>query len=952
MQLEATGTDRSITIRILGPMTIEVDNSPVQLPPAPRRLLSILLLDPAAEMSSDAIIDRMWSDSAPPSARTAIHVHISHLRKHLPNLVATTSSGYRLEEGRFHCDRSLLEAHTRLARNAALSEDWETVVDEAEHALALWRGTPFAEVADDEFALGQVARLNEMQVMLLELHVDSLLALGRNDPAIPQLRRLIADHPLRERFREQLMLALYRTGRQSEALREYQALRKQLGELLGVEPNDAIRDLEERILAHDPALGPQSSSTTPHNLPNTSTSFVGRFDDLQKIVERLPGARLITVIGGPGFGKSRLAVEVGREILKSHPGGVWLAELAGADSGRSLAATVVSAIGVSEQIDTLERLAEAIRSRPILLILDNCEHLKEPVRRLLTSLLAKPGASRVLATSRVPLSVPGESIHRLEPLDIGPEESVRLLIDRVRSVNRSFAPGPDTAEELLSLCSHLGGIPLGIELVSRWIPSLGVRDTGRLLQQVRGESALETAFEWSARLIPQEDFELLCALSVFGAPFTLERAQSILANPDQALSTAGSVSRLVDASLLTVEWSGGRTRYRMLEPIRQLAGARLDRSRRYEVMGRYSASYLESAASVTAASSRPNQAEAFAMLDVEIPDYRNTLSHLQTTNDYPGLTRIAEALSRYWYSRYLGWEGRAWLEEVPVEQLNDPDLVRLHRVSGFLAWAVHDYDEADRHYTELLDIGRRNGNDRTVADALYGRGLIHQKRRFENGASMLEEAATLYRDLGDCRLELGQCLLFRGLDEALNGDAVQGERLLAEGCTLLEEVGHMRQVSKAERWRAHSAWRRSDAPAARDHASRAERLARSVDDPIALAGALVEQANIEITWGDPVVAAGYLLEAMQPIPIEDEVDIAQVLISVAGLALAVGDPGFAAGIVSKVEDVYEGYGWLPLDASPTGRELKQQVVGIRSTTKNPVEDAARFLGSLTVTSVQ
>jgi DNA-binding SARP family transcriptional activator len=422
--MEGDPADRSVVIKIIGPMTVEVDAADVRIPPAARRLLSILLLDPATELSTDTIIDRMWGDDAPPTARTSLHVHISTLRKHLPGVVVTTGTGYRLEEGRFRSDRGRFESFAQDARGAGRRADWEAARDLAEKALGLWRGSPFAEVADDEFARGEVVRLDEVRVGLFELQVDSLLALGRNDQAIPRLRALIGEHPLRERFREQLMLALYRTGRQSEALREYQILRRQLGETLGIEPNDAIRDLEGRILMHDPSLGAQSPLITPHNLPEATTSFVGRLDDLRTIVERLAETRLVTVIGGPGFGKSRLAVEVGRAVMENQPGGVWLAELAGADSARSLAATVASVTGASEQIDTLERLAQAIRSRPILLILDNCEHLQEPVRRLLAALLAKPGACRVLATSRIPLSVPGESIHRLVPLDTGPATSI------------------------------------------------------------------------------------------------------------------------------------------------------------------------------------------------------------------------------------------------------------------------------------------------------------------------------------------------------------------------------------------------------------------------------------------------------------------------------------------------------------------------------------------------
>ncbi len=572
----------------------------------------------------------------------------------------------------------------------------------------------------------------------------------------------------------------------------------------------------------------------------------------------------------------------------------------------------------------MDSLAHQLRSHQILLVLDGCENVVEPIRRLVVLLREPPGECRVLVTSRTPLGVPGEVVLRVEG-SLSPEDALVLLTDRVRAIDRGFAVTSENRTALAELCRRLEGSPLAIELVARWIPTLGVGDVARLLERVHDSAPLEAAFRWSRQMLAAEDRTVLPALSAFSAPFTLDRAGAVAGGDRTEASLAGSLSRLVDASLLVLETSGGASRYRMLDPIRELAAAELTPAMVGALRRGLAAALVAAGPGIESALQGPAQARMLAALDREMPDHRAAMQHLRLGRRWSDLAVLAPALVGYWYARFLGWEGRSWLDAIRRERLTDPEKVRVAAAAGFLAWAVHDYERADAEYRECLAIARAANDRRGIADALYGLGLTHQKRRFEDGAAMLTEAAAIYRDLDGCGLELGQCLLFRGIDEALNGDPARGETLLAEASGLLEQAGHVRQVSKAERWRAHAAWRRRKHVAARDHAELAERLARGVGDAIALAGAQVEQANVAITWGAPDEAARHLREALSPVPADDEVDLAQVLQPIARLALIRSDPSLAADLLAYIADVYERHGWRPLDDDPEARELRSRV---------------------------
>jgi predicted ATPase/DNA-binding SARP family transcriptional activator len=931
----------AIVVNALGPLEVMVHGTAVSLPPAQRRLLSVLLVDADRDVSTEELIDRMWPHGPPATARTAVQVHVSGLRKVVP--VSSTSTGYRLSlDGIVH-DRVEFERLVVAAETARDEQRWADARTLATDAQTLWRGDPYPDLADGTESSAFASWLRELSLDAADVEVEALLALGHNDGAVQRLRSLIDRHPLQDRLRHQLMLGLYRSGRQEEALREFQAYRKLLGETLGIEPGVDLRTLEEQILVHDPFLGTRPDPPNPHNLPRVATSFVGRESERRRIIKELEGTRLVTVTGPPGIGKTRLATEIGAEVLEAFPGGVWLAGLAGTRTVRDVLATIGAALSVGDGIDIVEALAESVDDRPLLLILDNCEHVLEPVRRFLAALTSRAGACRVLATSRQPIAVAGEFVHRLEPLPARVDGAVALLVDRVRAVDRNFVVTAENLDGLVALCERLEGVPLSIELVARFVPTFGVADTARLLDEVAGENALEMAFDWGTALLHESDRTLLYHLAVFESSFTLERAHQVCGLQTE-IATAGSVSRLVDASLLALD--GRSPRYRMLQPFRELAWARAEPAIRPVLANRHAEAIAAASADMRQATLDARQASAFAAFDAEIGDYRKALAWFRDAGRWGPMTTILEALARYWYARFLAWEATAWLDEIPDAELSREARIRVHRVAGFLAWATHDYDGADTHYTALLELGRASDDRLAEADALFGRGSIHQKRRFLDGAAMLREAAVIYEELGGRELELGQCLLFRGLDEAYTGDVAVAEAALGRASALLEQVGHLRQVSKTERWLAHCAWRRRNEADARCRADRAERIARALGDHIALGGALVEQATIDVTWGSPAAAAQRLIEALGPIPEVDEVDISQVLIPVARLAGRTGHRSLLAAVLAHIDEIYSRYGWRPLDEADGIAELRKVVEDMIPDCRGVLSRVDEFLGSL------
>src|SRR5215217_4845124 len=333
-----TNDRRRMDFRILGPL--EVDQAGRQLALEGRQqraLLALLLLHANEVVPVDTITDELWAETPPPSATRSVHALVSRLRRLLEDepsarnggegdsgVLLTRSHGYLLRVAPGELDLDRFESLLGRGRNALAAGQADMAAKTLREALAIWRGPPLAEFAFDSFAVVEIARLNELRLSALEERVDADLAAGRSAELVAELAALVATHPLRERLRGQLMLALYRSGRQAEALEAYRDARAALGEL-GIEPGEYLRRVEKQILMQDPALGLPERRT---NLPIQPAALIGRTRELAELRELIDLNRLVTLTGAGGSGKTRLALEAAAGLVDEFRDGVWFVSLA------------------------------------------------------------------------------------------------------------------------------------------------------------------------------------------------------------------------------------------------------------------------------------------------------------------------------------------------------------------------------------------------------------------------------------------------------------------------------------------------------------------------------------------------------------------------------------------------------------------------------------------------
>jgi DNA-binding SARP family transcriptional activator len=422
-----------VDIRLLGTLEIVDDSGAAVTVAGPklRCLLAALAVRPGRVVSAGRLVDELWGDDPPAGAGNSLQVLVSKLRRALPEgTVATRAPGYLLDVAPETVDVCRFAQLAVKGRAALAAGEAEAAAGLFGEALGLWRGDALAEFADEEFAQAEIARLQEERLAVFEDRVDADLACGRHGELVGELEEAVRSQLLRERRRAQLMLALYRSGRQADALRQFQDARRVLGEELGLDPGPELRRLEAAVLAQDPSLDLPDRPVTRvgprrrrRNLPAPLTPTIGREDELADLRAAVIANRLVTVTGPGGVGKTRLAVETARSLQDGFDQGVWLAELARIGGADAVVPAISTTLGVPDLPGTgagddtgLERLAEFFSAKDALLVLDNCEHVIESAATLAETLLAQCDHLKVLATSREHLGVPGERLWLAQPL--------------------------------------------------------------------------------------------------------------------------------------------------------------------------------------------------------------------------------------------------------------------------------------------------------------------------------------------------------------------------------------------------------------------------------------------------------------------------------------------------------------------------------------------------------
>jgi predicted ATPase/DNA-binding SARP family transcriptional activator len=830
-----------VLFRVLGPLGVEYDGRVAHVgSPLQRRLLAVLLVHAGTVVSADRLVDVLWSGRPPAAAKQGLWTCVARLRQGLADgsgrgahdVLMTRPPGYllmahpeQIDAGRFE---QLLADASRIAEEQPLAA--RKILDQA---LDLWRGPALVEFADEPFATAEAARLDELQLVAMERRFDVDLATGTPTELVGQLRAFTTLHPLRERPRAQLMLSLYRCGRQAEALEAFSSYRKLLEDELGLEPSPALRAQQTAILRqsaelderpppaeedHESAsvllIGDRARDAASGTVPTAeATSFVGREQDIAALAATIGEARLVTLTGVGGVGKTRLAGRAAGDVSGHFSDGVAWCELAPLTDPAAVAPALATTLGVRRQPDegVVDSLVAFLAPKRLLLVLDNCEHVLAGVRPLVEEVLRGCPGVVVLATSRERLAIRGEHVRPVAPLplpDAGDPldttaPAVALFVDRARAVRPDLDLGATNLVAIVGVCRRLDGLPLSLELAAARIRSLNPADlaarmAGRLdllspAEADRGRhGSLRAVLDWSYNLLTPSQRHLFDRLAVFSGSFDLAAAERIGPGGDiEPGRVMDLLASLVDASMVTVGGTEGRIRYSLLETMRGYGTEHLSaRGEEEAVRLRHASHYTSVAEQADRGLRGADEAAWVAIVDRELGNLRAAHQWLIRTARVELALRLSRGLHYYMLFRFrdevVSWgqvtldlrdaeqhplfaevcgavgEGltargelglAAELAERALAHVSGSDDERRMfglRLSGMIALYVGSLDDAFDDHSEMLRLARLHDHPYEAGMALLG---LAQSRTYagaaEEGLAFADEQYRVVRPLGN-----------------------------------------------------------------------------------------------------------------------------------------------------------------------------------------------------------
>lgn len=846
--MNTPGEGPRLDIRLLGPFDARIDGVPLSRVRTRKglHLLALLALRHCREVQREWLAASLWPDSDVEKGAYNLRRALSDLR------AALGPAGDYLTTPAFHT--LCLDGHGRvsvdLSRFDALCHSAK--LESLREAAELYRGQ-LLEGWNEEWALGDRNARQQAWMRALSLLAGEAESRAAWDESARWLRRALSEDPFDERAQRNLMEALARSGSHAAATLAYREFRAFLRREINAEPAAETTALYQRLQreargAKKPTPVPASAAKPErpraNGLPVLLTSFVGREGERRDVKALLAKSRLLTLVGTGGCGKTRLALQVASEIEAAYIGGVWWLEFAALTRGEAVWRAVASALGVKEEggRPLEEAVCAAVGTRRTLLVLDNCEHLLDAMGRMAATLLRNCPEARILATSREPLNVTGETTWRVPSLsapkyghagrlsasDRAPAtssvlgyEAVRLFADRAAMAEPRFAVTDSNARDVAQICSRLDGIPLAIELAASRVATLTagqiasrLDDRFRLLKWGRSDlmprqQTLRALIDWSHDLLTDLERVLFRRLAVFAGGWTLEAAESVVVATGGGRGTSGPLSlnlepsdvlelhsRLVDKSLVVFERDGsGEGRYRMLETIRQYALERLreagEESVSREQHARWYSRFAKDASDRLAG---PEQGRFLTLLEA---DHDNLRTALEATISCPDGLETACSLWRFWYVRGRLREAGEWFERGLTQNPRAPAPIRAQAQlrAGIFAWARGRADDAEGWLTRCLALFREQGDDTGIASALNNLGMIAQNRGdLHNACRYFGETVGFFRRTGQ-KPGLAAALLNHGAALHSVGELVRSRALHEESLRIRRELEDTRGIA-------------------------------------------------------------------------------------------------------------------------------------------------------------
>lgn len=863
-----------LDVRLLGDFAIYRDGEPLTCVNSPRTqsLLAYLILHRTAPQSRQRIAFLFWPDLSEARARSNLRYQLHLLRRALPDpdsfLQADELTLQWRPDAPFKSDVAAFEGFLLEADTAERHGNRAELRTALERARDTYRGDLLPSCYDD-WIVGERERMRQAMTQALERLIGLFEETRDYREALTAAQRLVRYDPLHESTYRSLMRIHSAAGDKVSALSAFRKCAAILHAELGVEPSQPTRDLYDRLFGGEPTPGEQTVSLSmplahhssqpavPNNLPVPMSSFVGRRVELAEVKKTMSSARLVTLTGPGGCGKTRLALQVATDMSQGRMrDAVWQISLESVWDAKRIPQVIASACGIrAQKKPIIKQLIDQFRDEHVLLVFDNCEHLVPACSILIDRLLGDCPQLSILATSREPLGIAGEYTVPIPPLSLPdpvivsgnwPEilatlktsEAVDLFVDRATSNLPTFGLTEKNAGAVIEICRRLDGIPLALELAAAWVQVLSPRQIAARLDDAlglltRGVNAalprhrtLRAAVDWSHNLLSEPERALFRRLAVFPGSFSLEAAQAVAGpfgseRPRRRKSMSSrqsarqvalesmdlllTISALVDKSLVTARQEADAEslpRYYLLDTIRQYAHERIDESGEAPLVrqahARYYTSLSESAGSLWGG---PEQERGMQLLTNENDNLEASLDWLIQAGQVEIALKLSRSLAWYWWNRGEAVEGLDRMMQIlarPEARADSDLLARALTSASLLAWRADKLDLARSLTEEFLSIQRESGDMRAVTYSM-GRlaNIIWAQGDPKTAQRMFEESLRLARELTE-KQAIANALNNLGELARCDGDPGPAESYLRESLSLNRELGNVEGTALSE----------------------------------------------------------------------------------------------------------------------------------------------------------